>query len=526
MKNKLLIILFLLQPFFVFSQTTGKQDTSSLSAMNDKLLDYHMLRDVFEVRRLSDIDQRSIKSDVGNRSLGEFCAYFYQTQKIDIKIKSIIETDRFLENLNVRKYRSIKDEEATFYLEIDVVLTNPRYIPNQGNEYDLTIDFTPSYTLEQSQKIPQARYEAAKAFLNDRIGKKIIGPTKDRLNSAVIGALMILAGAMDYPVTATLTPKNVADTNRMQNLVFQDQYRSLSINNKQVYIPWYSLEAGKTLEANIRLHRMLADTIDKPIKISTSNGMTQTMSSADSSKHFSLGTFPEGEYSVNVNMESNNFQVPLASMDVAVYKKKDFKLKLVPVGNVNVDKNDYETILNTIYAGVIIGWEVEILPNFTPANFSGKVGVGENSLFSNYSDDMNKIIKEYKSQADKIDKDAFYVFIVPAFSQGIVFGYMPMNRNFGFVSVQTGKPIEYTVKTLAHELGHGAFCLQHIDKEYGIDSYRNLMMSVESGLYSPLESAKLYKYQWDQAHNPPSELYLFQDDDFLEKIPAEKKMNE
>ncbi len=66
---------------------------------------------------------------------------------------------------------------------------------------------------------------------------------------------------------------------------------------------------------------------------------------------------------------------------------------------------------------------------------------------------------------------------------------MPRNRRFGFITQQ-----QVAMRTVAHELGHGAFNLTHTFPEVPQGSTKNLM-DYSDGL-------ALYKPQWDLIHNP------------------------
>ena len=60
--------------------------------------------------------------------------------------------------------------------------------------------------------------------------------------------------------------------------------------------------------------------------------------------------------------------------------------------------------------------------------------------------------------------------VVPAFSEGSVEGFMPRNRRFGFVTAG-----QLNARTVAHELGHGAFNLRHTFPKVSQGSTDNLM---------------------------------------------------
>jgi hypothetical protein len=84
-------------------------------------------------------------------------------------------------------------------------------------------------------------------------------------------------------------------------------------------------------------------------------------------------------------------------------------------------------------------------------------------------------------------------------------GYMPLKSQYGFI--YSGN---IDTRTIAHELGHGAFRLYHTfsDRSTYIRSQGTTsnLMDYNNGIH-------LNKYQWDKIHDPEGGLYLFQDEE-------------
>ena len=102
-----------------------------------------------------------------------------------------------------------------------------------------------------------------------------------------------------------------------------------------------------------------------------------------------------------------------------------------------------------------------------------------------------------------MDKDAYYVFLVDGVQTSLS-GFMPFKRQYGYIFNNT------EAQTIAHELGHGAFCLRHTFSDKAFIANQgdtdNLMD------YSGSEATKLYKHQWDNVHNPEKMVGWFEDD--------------
>ena len=88
---------------------------------------------------------------------------------------------------------------------------------------------------------------------------------------------------------------------------------------------------------------------------------------------------------------------------------------------------------------------------------------------------INKYSAEMRMIRDKFaidttyDKKASYIFVVSAFEGGGLDGFMVRGRSMGFVASGANK------RTYAHELGHGAFGLEHTFPEIGQSLSNNLM---------------------------------------------------
>ena len=149
----------------------------------------------------------------------------------------------------------------------------------------------------------------------------------------------------------------------------------------------------------------------------------------------------------------------------------------------------------------MVSWSVDTLAGF-PGIELGDNGLdwADKEMLSSYNTEMNSVISTFKDWKTNPDPDAYYLFVVPNFSQTDVEGYMPRNRRFGFVTKD-----QLDARTIAHELGHGAFNLYHTFSTNGwgiAENSTNNLMDYNNG-------SKLYKPQWDLIHNPETTTGLF-----------------
>lgn len=201
---------------------------------------------------------------------------------------------------------------------------------------------------------------------------------------------------------------------------------------------------------------------------------------------------------------SENEEV-LGKLNVASYDEVHGNLVIVPVNKTEfpIDKDVLATKLTEIYKQAIADWRVSLAAPIT-VTLGEKFNDGESGALTNYTDDMKKVINAY----GKIQDNTYYIFLVTNSKSGTTLGYMPRSKQAGFVFVDKLNS-NTIVNTIAHELGHGAFNLQHTFKEFpGLaeGSTDNLMD------YTSNTGNALHKYQWDYVHDPQRVIGLFEDD--------------
>jgi hypothetical protein len=126
-----------------------------------------------------------------------------------------------------------------------------------------------------------------------------------------------------------------------------------------------------------------------------------------------------------------------------------------------------------------------------------------------YNKAQDVLIKAFKGSVI-IDKKALYLFFFKEnTTHSDIKGHMPFNRQFGFIYAANQSITDLT-RTMAHELGHGAFRLKHTfsnENEFVQDQGQTLnLMDYASG-------SELLKYQWDECHDFDLGCNWFEDGD-------------
>jgi len=192
----------------------------------------------------------------------------------------------------------------------------------------------------------------------------------------------------------------------------------------------------------------------------------------------------------------NDKPLNLGKLLIASYAQKQLTVKLVPVnGATAFDSKRISDSLNAIYNPVNVKVNVSTAANFNTDVFDKSQGliVGGKNFFNAYSDDMKALNSAYTSSTG-IDKNTTYLFVLNKAADGTVLGDMPRSKQFGYIFLQGNNDVEHTT---AHEIGHGAFDLQHVFDYKGITqgALPNNLMDYPAG-------SNLTKYQWDCLHDP------------------------
>ncbi|WP_113637147.1 fibronectin type III domain-containing protein [Nubsella zeaxanthinifaciens] len=180
----------------------------------------------------------------------------------------------------------------------------------------------------------------------------------------------------------------------------------------------------------------------------------------------------------------------MGRLNIYSYAKLSKKLVIVPVNGAGtgINATALEGGLNRIYQQAVAEWKVELAGNFkTDAGFDN-LDNGNSSSMSAYTEAQKRLAKAYRDAGNRMDDGTYYIFVIKALSNGDA-GYMARGGQVGFVS-------STDVRTIAHELGHGAYKLQHTWDQYGLaKGSTNNLMDYASG-------TELWYGQWRYMRNP------------------------
>jgi len=270
----------------------------------------------------------------------------------------------------------------------------------------------------------------------------------------------------------------------------------MRINGKLVKLPWKALELGKPDRVYLNIQRSNANNPYTNLKVGVMGGadLMPSMGGDTPKRTYSLMGAAEGEEAIVATFQDSSKTKYAGGIWTATYQSKPFKLYLVPLPGIDISDADRQSLqqdMNTkIFSQAVVTWTVATLPGITGVDL-GDNGLdwADKDMLSSYNTEMNGVITSFKDWKKDVEGDAYYLFVVPKFSEGGVEGFMPRNRRFGFITKE-----QVAMRTVAHELGHGAFNLKHTFPEVPQGTTKNLM-DYSDGL-------ALYKPQWDLIHNP------------------------
>ncbi|WMN06019.1 fibronectin type III domain-containing protein [Marivirga arenosa] len=197
-------------------------------------------------------------------------------------------------------------------------------------------------------------------------------------------------------------------------------------------------------------------------------------------------------------------EVVTGILNTVSYNELVEKVVVIPVNGADISKlSNLQMELNNIYAQAVTRWEVS-MHSGVQYDFGDTFDNGVSGMLSNYTSHMRRVKRAFGNE-NTIDNKTYYLFVVPGQTEeSSKQAFMPRKRQSGFLFAENMKNLsaEQWVNVLAHELGHGAFRLEHHANASG--STDNLMD------YS--EGSFLHKAQWDLIQDPEAMVALFQDD--------------
>jgi len=304
--------------------------------------------------------------------------------------------------------------------------------------------------------------------------------------SQIIAGLIAAINALfeaDYAIQFRRYPQQHYGFDSLMYQQMVDDYNFLTVANQPYRVAWKSVEAGRTDSVLLLTpFAQLPDSLHFETNSRTPVPHHEHACGAGCADNgAAILPVTGGEHNTvyqiyPVQRGRNAYGEPerkyAGKLNVISYNRKNVEVVLVPVNGAgsNLSDNDVQTIqtqLNEIYQPAITSFSVERGNHLTVSGFTPPLSSSATiEMVVDYNASMNKIRKAL-FQSGQYHSNKYFILLVSEFDQSTIRGYMPLGRNIGFVATAPhGANIAALSRTIAHELGHGAFTLKHTWEEY------------------------------------------------------------
>jgi hypothetical protein len=273
------------------------------------------------------------------------------------------------------------------------------------------------------------------------------------------------------------------------------------INGKEYHIPWKSIQRGDEDKSIVHIKPEKSSGTKPNVKITEEDetviALQPTSTPGDSVKLIQINA-PSYEGSELITAtysetDTSKQSYTAGKLKLVSYESLPLNVVLVPVNNNKLNDGQLQTALTKMLGQACVNVDVTTASAIQYDN--EPIDANPANAIS-YTDDMLALIDKIKGAGGYSDNN-YYLFLLNQCKGANKAGIMPFNQNFGFIFVNGQQNLE---RTIAHELGHGAFGLLHTFKTYGYQP--QFPKETRGNLMDSLEGAHLFKYQWDLMHHP------------------------
>lgn len=332
----------------------------------------------------------------------------------------------------------------------------------------------------------------------------------------------------DYRVDFTSGDHSSFGFDTLRHAAQAHLYQNIPIANADYWVPWQSIPSQGLAQVQAKVHS--EDLF--PTSIEFKNEQKQSIAASEASspqarllqlkgkRHEQVETI----YALQSYQDSlQQTQVHIAGqLKVISYDPIPLRVVLVPVNGTQYpyDIDTLKVRLQTIFSQAIVNVELQTHPGLHIPEFDGRLDSVPSGFLANYNDEMQLIRNRFKAD-NPIDEDTYYLFLVEEAEHPEKLGYMPQKRAFGFIYHNNQGSEQQYIKTIAHELAHGAFRLDHPFQDFPSPASGQTDNLMDYALGTHLQ-----QYQWDLIHNPAANWTLFDGDEEGEYVTTNKKLIE
>lgn len=270
-------------------------------------------------------------------------------------------------------------------------------------------------------------------------------------------------------------------------------------SGKTIYTDWKSVQSEKYDQLRFSISQLGEGVVQDSLYFVTGRGVKYFPQTESDQYILTIVGGPNGDgVSLFAVINTSGGIRTIQKIEIVNYDFVEKELVILdPHSQLQQSAEEISTFLNQQYRQGMIHWSVTIshddfIPQDWDNNADGTLELNSD-LLSRYSDEMKIINNALKSQPVYSRKKLFLIIPSLPVSDENVAGEMPRGKNIGYIFT-IGQNVN---QTIAHELGHGAFGLQH---SFSLDNpvaqgRSNNQMDYPSGTL-------LWKFQWDHLQNP------------------------
>lgn len=319
----------------------------------------------------------------------------------------------------------------------------------------------------------------------------------------------------DYRVNFAALDKQQFGFDTIRHPAQTNLYNKIPIADTDYWVPWQSIPS----QGMASVKATAPSQTPFPGAIEFRNQLKQEISHTQSplpySRHLQLNGSghqqTETIYALQPYQDSlEQDQLHIAGqLNLISYAPTTLKVVLVPVNGTQYPHN-IDTLrarLQSIFSQAIVNVELQTHPGLNIPAFDNLLDSVPSGFLANYNDEMQLIRNRFQAN-NTIEDDTYYLFLVENSEHPQKLGYMPQKKKFGFIYHDNQDSEQQYIKTIAHELAHGAFRLDH-----SFHDFPSLTPGETDNLMDYALGTHLQKYQWDLIHNPAANWTLFDGDE-------------
>jgi hypothetical protein len=144
----------------------------------------------------------------------------------------------------------------------------------------------------------------------------------------------------------------------------------------------------------------------------------------------------------------------VGKLKVVLYEPDTLQLCVVPLTPISWKRDSLEAYINDVFKPALISWKISIAPLFIPEDFKEtREFDSPSSRFDHYTNQMRTLRDLYFENNPAADRKSFYLFLIPAFKNGIDNGFIVHNKALGFIPLSNPNPFRAIARTLSRGLG-------------------------------------------------------------------------